>query len=191
MVRNDIVLKSKNGELPSGWFSAICAIHDAVFLKSPFAWTPDTSRENAEDLRHLAEDPTFGVVVACQGSRFVGYAYGHRLPADHGWWRFIPGSLPSELTSEWDGRTYTLTSLAVLPRQRGRGIGRRMINRLLGTRTEERAILSVQPTAVQAQSIYRHLGWHHVGRNGPLPGVTPPHWDVYVLECLSQLSPNS
>ncbi|WP_051761428.1 GNAT family N-acetyltransferase [Microbispora rosea] len=188
---SEIVLESKSGALPLDWFSAICAIHDDVFLQPPFAWTSDTSRDNAEDLRQLAEDSTFGVVVARHGSELAGYAYGHRLPTDHGWWRAIPQPLPSEITDEWDGRTFTLTSLAVLPDQRGRGIGKQLINHLLGTRTEERAVLSVQPTALETQSIYRHLGWRQVGRNGPLPGVTPPRWDVYVLECLPRLNPDS
>ncbi len=188
---NEIVLESKGGELPPDWFTAICTIHDEIFLQAPFAWTPDTSRENAEDLRRLTEDPTFGVVVAHHDSELIGYAYGHRLPTDHGWWRAIPEPLPSEFTDEWDGRTFTLTSLAVLPDQRGRGIGKQLINHLLATRTEERAVLSVQPTALGTQSIYRHLGWRQVGRNGPLPGVTPPHWDVYVLECLPRPNPDS
>jgi ribosomal protein S18 acetylase RimI-like enzyme len=187
---NRFVLESRSGALPPEWFSAICAIHDDVFLQPPFAWTPGTSQENADDLRRLAEDPTFGVVVARRGGEFVGYAYGHRLPADHGWWRAIPEPLPLEFTDEWDGRTFTLTSVAVLPDHRGRGLGRRLIDRLLGDRTEDRAVLSVQPTALKTQAFYRHLGWRKVGRNGPFPGATPPRWDVYILERPPRSSPD-
>jgi ribosomal protein S18 acetylase RimI-like enzyme len=183
---NRFVLESTRGALPSAWFSAIRAVHDRAFLRPPFSWTPDTSRENADDLRRLAEDPT----VARHGAEFAGYAYGHRLPADHGWWRAIPDPLPPGVTDEWDGRTFTLTSLAVLPDHRGRGLGKRLIDRLLSERTEDRAVLSVQPTALETQGFYRHLGWRKVGRNGPFPGTTPPRWDVYVLEDLPGSSPD-
>ncbi|WP_446724991.1 GNAT family N-acetyltransferase [Nocardiopsis sp. N85] len=90
--------------------------------------------------------------------------------------------LPADFTEEWEGRTFAFTSLALLPTWRGRGIGKRLIDELLRTRTEERAVLSVQPSAVETQSIYRHLGWRLVGRNGPFPDVEPPCWEVYVLE---------
>ncbi|MFC4530093.1 GNAT family N-acetyltransferase [Sphaerisporangium dianthi] len=185
---SEIVLRAKD-ELPQEWFNAICAIHDAVFLQPPFAWTSDTSRENAEDLCRLAKEPTFGVVVACHDRDLIGYAYGHRLPVDHGWWRAIAQPLPPEFTREWDGRTFTLTGLAVLPGQRGRSLGKRLIGRLLGSRTEERAVLSVQPAAVATQGFYRHLGWRLVGRNGPFPDITPPHWDVYVMDRLPRQEP--
>lgn len=176
------VLESRSSPLPQEWFDAICTVHDRVFLQPPFLWTPETSRENADDLRRLAEDPTFGAVVARHDDGLVGYAYGHRLPADHGWWKAIPEPLPPEFTAEWDGRTFTLTSLAVLPEHRGHGLGRRLVEHLLSTRTESRAVLSVQPAALDTQAFYRHLGWRKVGRNGPFPGTVPPRWDVYILE---------
>ncbi|WP_458076529.1 hypothetical protein [Streptomyces sp. EMB26] len=53
---------------------------------------------------------------------------------------------------------------------------------LLRDREEQRAILSVQPTALATQRLYRHWGWTHVGRKGPLAGVTPPCRDIYGCE---------
>ncbi|TKK90381.1 GNAT family N-acetyltransferase [Herbidospora galbida] len=186
---SEFVLELRHRTPPQDWIAAICAIHDDVFLREPFAWTPDTSQENAEDLHRLAGDPSFSAVIAWHAGEPVGYAYGHRLPADHGWWRAIPEPLPAEFTDEWDGRTFALVSLAVLPNRRGHGVGRRLIDSLLGSRGEERAVLSVQPTALSTQSIYRHLGWRLIGRNGPFAGITPPRWDVYVMETLSRPSP--
>jgi len=183
-----ITLGSANGVLPFDLFAAICAIHDRVFSQPPFTWAPDSSQENADDLRRLADDPTFEVVVAQWDTTVVGYAFGHRLPPDHGWWRAVPEPLPPLFTREWEGRTFTLTSLAVLPEWRRRGIGEKLIDRLLKGRTEERAILSVQPAATETQAFYKSSGWRWVARNGPLPGVTPPRWDIYVLEDLPRFS---
>ncbi|GLX96612.1 GNAT family N-acetyltransferase [Herbidospora sp. NBRC 101105] len=186
---SEFIVELGHGASCQNWFTFICAIHDDVFLREPFAWTPQTSQENAEELHRLAGDPSFGVAIAWHSGEAVGYAYGHRLPPDHGWWRAIPESLPAEFTDEWDSRTFALVSLAVLPNWRGHGIGGRLIDSLLGSRSEERAVLSVQPTALSTQSIYRHLGWRLIGRNGPFTGITPPRWDVYVLENLPRPSP--
>ncbi|NVI86039.1 GNAT family N-acetyltransferase [Actinomadura sp. BRA 177] len=162
-------------------FTAVCDVHDAVFAQPPFAWAPQMATENSEYLRRLMDDPTFGFVLAEHRGHLIGYAFGHRLPADHGWWNDFTEPLPDDLTAEWDGRTFALISLALLPPWRGLGIGGRLVRELLAARNEERAILSVQPTAVATQAFYRHLGWHKVGRKGPLEGVVPPYWDIFIF----------
>lgn len=53
---------------------------------------------------------------------------------------------------------------------------------LLRDRAEQCAILSVQPTALATQRLYQHWVWTNVGRKGPLAGVTPPYWDIYVRD---------
>ncbi|MCP9949873.1 GNAT family N-acetyltransferase [Actinomadura madurae] len=183
----DVDVRGGAAKLAEKHFSSICQIHDAVFSQPPFAWVSRMSDENADYLRRLMADPTFGLVLAEHGGGLVGYAFGHRLPIDHGWWTDFTEPLPEDLTAEWQGRTFALISLALLPRWRGRGLGERVVRHLLADRDEERAILSVQPTALATQGFYRHLGWREVGRKGPLQGVVPPYWDIFVLPRMNSL----
>lgn len=176
----ELDFESGGASLTSHWEEALCALHDSVFAHPPFAWAPDQSASHRATLATLRHDPTFGAVVAHTGSALAGFAYGHRLPADHGWWRDFPRELPAELRQEWDGRTFALITLAVDPPWRRAGVGSHLVDLLLEGRTEQRAVLSVQPAAVGAHRFYQACGWQWVGRKGPLPGVTPPCWDIYL-----------
>ncbi|MEU2975847.1 GNAT family N-acetyltransferase [Streptomyces hirsutus] len=178
----EVVFEGGGRESAADWFRRICDLHDGVFSAEPFAWVPEMSPGHEEELGSLMTVPGFRLVVARQRDRLVGYVYGHPLPVDHGWWRDFTHPLPAGLVREWPGRTFAVISLAVLPERRGRGTGRRLMEELLRDREEQRAVLSVQPTALATQSVYRHWGWRRVGRKGPLAGVTPPCWDIYVRE---------
>lgn len=166
--------------LAAEYFDQICFLYDAVFSASPFLWSAGDSDDHRGMLADLVTDGTFAVVVARAGADLVGFAYGHRLPVTHGWWRDFPDPLPQDFIAEWPGRTFTLTDFGVDGRYRGQGIGRRLHDTLLASRVEERAVLSVQPAALNTKQIYEHWGWRHVGRKGPLAGVQPPCWDIYV-----------
>lgn len=179
---DETVVEGGGRESAADWFRRICDVHDRVFSVEPFTWVPEMSPAHEEELRSLREVAGFRLVVARRRDRLLGYAYGHPLPADHGWWGDFDRPLPAGLVREWPGRTFAVISLAVLPERRGRGTGRRLMEELLRGREEQRAILSVQPTALATQSVYRHWGWTNVGRKGPLTGVTPPCWDIYVRD---------
>lgn len=159
----------------------ICDLYDAVFSSSPFVWNPSDSREHKRTMEELMDQATFEATIAFNGSEVVGFAYGHRLPVSHGWWSGFSGSLRADFTREWEGRTFTLVDFAVSASFRGVGIGRKLHDLLLGRRPEERAVLSVQPTATETHHIYEHMGWTKVGRKGPIRGVQPPYWDIFVL----------
>ncbi|MEU8651037.1 GNAT family N-acetyltransferase [Streptomyces sp. NPDC048737] len=179
---DEVMVEGGGQESAEDWFRRICDLHDGVFSAEPFAWVAEMSREHGEELGDLMTVPGFRLAVARQRERLVGYAYGHPLPADHGWWRDFVRPLPADLVREWPGRTFAVISLAVLPEQRGRGTGGRLMETLLRDREEQRAVLSVQPTALATQGLYRHWGWKNIGRKGPLAGVTPPYWDIYVRD---------
>ncbi|MER6573922.1 GNAT family N-acetyltransferase [Streptomyces sp. NPDC001093] len=178
----ELVFEGGGRELAAAWFHQICTIHDTVFSVAPFAWASEMSQGHKKELESLMAVPGFSAVVAKQEDRLIGYVYGHPLAVDHGWWRDFTHPLPADLVREWEGRTFAVISLGVLAAWRGRGTGKYLMEELLRRRNEQRGILSVQPTALATQSVYRHLGWHRVGRKGPLHGVTPPYWDIYVRE---------
>ncbi len=179
---SEVVFEGGGRDVAADWFRQICALHDSVFSVEPFAWVPEMSPQHEEELKSLMVLPGFRSTIARQRNRLVGYVYGHPLAVDHGWWLDFTHPLPVDLVREREGRTFAVISLGVLTEWRGHGVGRRLMGELLRDRTEQRAVLSVQPTAVSTQLFYQHLGWRKVGRKGPLPGVTPPYWDIYVRE---------
>jgi GNAT superfamily N-acetyltransferase len=175
-----LVIEGGDGELAGRWLEQICDLYDAVFSEQPFVWSPEDSAAHRRLLTELTSDPTLGITIAWQDGDLVGFAYGYRLPATHAWWSGFPAPLPDDFVAEWEGRTFTLADFGVERLSRGRGIGRRLHDSLLAGRSEERVVLSVQPTALLTRQIYERWGWHHVGRKGPMADVRPPYWDIYV-----------
>lgn len=173
------VIELGGGDLAVGLVDDVCQLYDAVFSVPPFTWSPGEPAEHRRMLTDLLADKTFAIAIAREGRELVGFAYGHRLPVTHGWWRGFPAPLPADFAAEWEGRTFTLTDFGVERSYRGRGIGRQLHDTLLNSRQEERAVLSVQPTALETKQIYAHWGWRHVGRKGPLEGIHPSYWDIY------------
>lgn len=80
------------------------------------------------------------------------------------------------------GRTFAVVSLAGPARTAWPWRGEAPDGGALRDREEQRAVLSVQPTALATQSAYRLWGRRKVGRKGPLAGVTPPYRDIHVRE---------
>jgi ribosomal protein S18 acetylase RimI-like enzyme len=160
----------------------LCALYDAVFSQPPFHWTNQHSRRHRERLvRHL-DSPTFGLATAQAGDGdVVGFAYGTALPPDTRWWKGFTEPLPAEVGEEWPGRTFALIDLAVAVERRRQGIGRGLLDLLLGSRPEQRATLSMQPVAMDTKLFYERLGWQLVGRVAGEPGESSPWYDVYVL----------
>lgn len=173
--------------LAEALFDDICDLYDDVFSRSPFYWRDDESDLHRERLRSLTEDRSFGIAVARDGNTLVGFAYGFALPADTKRWERLTEPLPDEVTSEWPGRTFVLFDYAVDVAHRGRGIGRRLHDALLGSRPEERATLSVQPSALDTKRIYERWGWRHVGQAEGGPTAAVPVFDTYLRDRLDDL----
>ena len=167
-------------------FEPICILYDQVFSQPPFLWTDAESAHHRKLLATLIKEPSFGIAAAEARGQLVGFAYGYTLRQDTQWWQNFLEPLAEELTHEWEGRTFALIDLAVHEAWRGHGLGRKLTEALLASRTEERATLSVQPTATDTQAFYVHLGWRKVGRKKMPPGVVSPFFDVYVVELRPQ-----
>lgn len=167
-------------------FEPICALYDQVFSRPPFRWTEEESQHHRDLLASLIEEPSFGIATCESDEQLAGFAYGYRLRPGTGWWQGFLEPVPEDIAREWPGRTFALIDLAVDPAWRGRGLGRKLTETLLASRSEQRATLSVQPTATAAQAFYVHLGWHRVGRQKMPPGVVSPFFDIYVVELRRQ-----
>lgn len=166
----------------------VCALYDEVFSQPPFFWHEDESQLHWDRLLRLLTDPTFGLTVARDSNDvLVGFAYGFTLSAETKRWQELTEPLPADVAAEWPGRTFLLFDYAVRAAVRGRGIGRRLHDLLLGSRTEQRATLTVQPTALDTQAIYRHWGWRKVGQLEGGPGAAAPVFDVYLRDHLDDV----
>jgi len=178
----DVTPTLGDGQRAAELLDPICALYDAVFSRPPFHWTAQHSEQHRERLEQLVSNPTFGLATAqADDGRLVGFAYGVALKPDTRWWHGFTEPLPAEVTEEWSGRTFALIDLAVAVERRRQGIGRGLLELLLGSRREQRATLSVQPVAADTQAFYERLGWRLVGRVAGAPGESSPWYDVYVL----------
>lgn len=166
---------------------SICVLYDEVFSVPPFFWRGDESELHRQRLVRLLDDPTFGIAVALAGAELVGFAYGFMVPPDTTRWSGLMEPVEPMVAAEWPGRTFLLFDFAVHASWRGRGVGRKLHDALLGSRAEQRATLTVQPTAVDTKQIYERWGWRRVGQVDGGPTGAAPVFDVYLRDNLDDV----
>jgi len=96
------------------------------------------------------------------------------------WWRQLTTPLPDEITAEHPGRTFALVELLVRASWRRQGIAETLHDLILADRPEERATLTVRPTATPAQHALRKWGWRKVARTRD-DGPGSPVSDVLII----------
>ena len=135
----------------------------------------------AERFRVSRRQPGFVLAEARHGGYLVGYAFGMPLRPSTSWWRQLTTPLPDEVTAEHPGRTFALAELLVRASWRRQGIAGTLHDLILADRPEERATLTVLPTAAPAQQAFLKWGWRKVARtrNG---GPGSPVSDVLLTE---------
>jgi ribosomal protein S18 acetylase RimI-like enzyme len=131
----------------------------------------DDTASFAARFRVMRRQPGFVLAEARSGGYLVGYVFGMPLRPSTSWWRHLTTPLPDEVTTEHPGRTFALVELVVRPSWRRQGIGAALHDLILENRPEERATLTVPPTATPAQHAFRTWGWRRVARTrDPEPG---------------------
>ena len=118
----------------------------------------------AERFRVLRRQPGFVLAEARHGGYLVGYAFGMPLRPSTSWWRQLTTPLPDEAIAEHPGRTFALVELLVRAPWRRQGIAGALHNLILEHRPEERATLTLRPTAGPAQQAFRKWGWRKLAR---------------------------
>jgi ribosomal protein S18 acetylase RimI-like enzyme len=182
MARPDsVTLTHYDGHQAADLLDAIYCLYDEVFSQPPFLWTDDESEHHRQSLTSLMTNPTFDLATGEDSGKLIGFAYGATLPPDTKWWSGMTEPLPNALTVEWNGRTFAVIDLAVREDYRKRGIGRALLDTLVGNRWEDRATLTVQPAATDTKEFYTHLGWQRLGTTQAPAGAVSPFFDVYLL----------
>lgn len=89
-------------------------------------------RDRGEIMRRHATYPDAVGVVALGDDGFVGFAYGTRSQRGQWWHDHVSAALGPADRDRWLRDAFGLRELAVLPAVQGQGIGRALVQRLLG-----------------------------------------------------------
>jgi ribosomal protein S18 acetylase RimI-like enzyme len=146
----------------------LVAVYRAAMAAPPFFEREVETGWFAQELAGELAEAGFRCWVAGDG-RTVGFAYGFptpEVPAD-GWYGSLREAVGPDAAEHWLVGQFAVVWIAVHPDWRGRGLGRRLRERLLADAGTGRAWLVTHDLDTPARGLYRSLGFRELGR-GPL-----------------------
>ncbi|MEV5777113.1 GNAT family N-acetyltransferase [Streptomyces antimycoticus] len=112
---------------------------------------------------HWGGHPEFSCVIAFEGDKAVGFAYGAPGSPGREWWRDYLDPAPEK------SRTFSYSELAVSPKWRKKGVAERLTRTLMEKRDEDLVVLLVDPEHPRVQALYESWGFRKVGERQPFP----------------------
>ena len=109
-------------------------------------------------------------VVALDGERMVGVAYGYRGEPGQWWHDQVRDALTPLQAQEWLDGAFEVCELHVRPALHGTGLGRRLLAALLADVPSRTAILTTPDAETRARRFYRAGGWVDLRRELRFPG---------------------
>jgi ribosomal protein S18 acetylase RimI-like enzyme len=147
----------------------LVAVYRAAMAAPPFFESEVETGWFAQELAGELTEAGFRCWVAGDGDRTVGFAYGFptpEVPSD-GWYGSLREAVGPDAADHWLVGQFAVVWIAVHPDRRGRGLGRRLLERLLAGAPTDRAWLVTHDLDTPARALYRSLGFRELGR-GPL-----------------------
>ena len=147
----------------------LVAVYRAAMAAPPFFESEVETGWFAQELAGELTEAGFRCWVAGDGDRTVGFAYGFptpKVPSD-GWYGSLREAVGRDAAEHWPVGQFADVWIAVHPSWRGRGLGRRLLERLLAGAPTDRAWLVTHDLDTPARALYRSLGFRELGR-GPL-----------------------
>ena len=169
----EITFELLSGQQATTHAAEFDALHAEVCREPPLRRAGDAAGF-AGRFRMQTRQPGFALATARHGGYLVGYAAGMPLRPSTSWWNSLTTALPAEVTTEHAGRTFAVADLLVRASWRRQGIGRALHDLILTGRPEERAAVTILPTAAAAQHAFGSWGWRKVARTRTGPGA-PVH----------------
>ena len=147
----------------------LVAVYRAAMGAGPFFETEVETGWFAEELAGELDEAGYRCWVATEDGPVVGFAYGFPTPEipSEGWFGLVREAVGPDAAERWLAGQFAVVWIAVHPDHRGRGPGRRLLERLLAEAGTERAWLITHDLDTPAQALYRSLGFQQLGR-GPL-----------------------
>ncbi|MFE2440985.1 GNAT family N-acetyltransferase [Streptomyces melanosporofaciens] len=112
---------------------------------------------------HWGGRPGFACVIAYDGDKAVGFAYGAPGSPGREWWREHLDPAPEK------HRTFSYSELAVIPAWRKQGVSERLTRALMEDRDEDLVVLLVDTEHPRVQALYESWGFRKVGKDQPFP----------------------
>jgi ribosomal protein S18 acetylase RimI-like enzyme len=163
--------------------STVNELYAEIYAEPPYGEGPADVADFMSGWSQRINQGSFRLVVARRADEPIGFAFGYQLPAGTKWWDGAVAPIPSEITTEYSGRTFAIIEIAVRGPYRQRGVGRLLHTHLTAGLSEERITLAVRPEAPAPQCAYRSWGYQLVGQTQPFPDG--PIYDVMIKPLVS------
>ena len=113
--------------------------------------------------RHLKREGFAMTAARNEAGKLVGFCYGYI--GEHGqyWTDYVAARIHPSLTNSWLGGHFEVAELAVEAEERGKGLGRALLTRLLDSRGEDRVALMTLEQESPALPLYESLGFTPFG----------------------------
>ena len=116
-------------------------------------------------------------VVATDNDDLVGFGYGYRGRQGEWWHDTVANAIGRDMSKEWLHGAFELAELHVRPPMHGQGIGRRILETLLGEVAGVKVVLSTHDRESPARKLYRSVGFEDLLTGFVFPGSS----EVYVI----------
>lgn len=120
---------------------------------------PSAARGRRSVMRTHLDRAGLRAVAALDGTRLVGVGYGY-LGGPGQWWHdHVRAALTAEQAAEWLDDAFEVCELHVRPGLQGTGVGRAVLDQLLGSTSAGTSVLTTPDAETRARRFYRAGGW--------------------------------
>ena len=135
----------------------LVAVYRGGHGAAPFFKTEVETGWFAEELAGELDEAGYRCWVATEDGRVVGFAYGFPRPEipSEGWYGLVREVVGPAAAERWLAGQLAVVWIAVHPDHRGKGLGRRLLERLLAEAGTERTWLITHDPDTPARALYR------------------------------------
>jgi ribosomal protein S18 acetylase RimI-like enzyme len=112
----------------------------------------------------------FVAAVATDGDVLVGFCYGYRGRPGEWWHDVVAAALGRPAARTWLSDSFELAELHVDPGHQGGGVGRQLLDSVLGVADGHTVVLSTHDRETAARGLYRSVGFVDLLRDFRFPG---------------------